>query len=390
MSGAALDVGRGLAIVAVIYGHALAPWFVETGARFNELAYLQWKFGASFMMPFFFFVSGLAWRAEKTLWAAVREALTLIFVAIGASLAHDLVVLALSAGGVAPIAAQAPMTWQVFFANAWRMIALGDVYSLSALWFLPALALTRVLAALCSRVGAWASVAMGVALFALYLVSRDEGWANVYQSKVLWAGFIAFMAGHWLRDGFDTLAQRSKLTWAIAIAGFALTAATAGFNRGCEFDALRYCTFDFLSGHFGVSMFASAFGFLPLFVFTAAAGSLMATAASLVIVRHGAFVAGLLKRLGRNSLNLLIVNAALLELVNPLVWRDIAPNIDASGPLFFAALFAVAMLANIIAAGLLRPALTRLRLVSRDVAQSLVSLLRNGGATFPPAAPAAH
>ncbi len=69
----------------------------------SHWAFLQWKFGAAFMMPFFFFVSGLAWRSEKSLWATLRESLTLILIAIGASVALDLLLLALSAGGLTPL-----------------------------------------------------------------------------------------------------------------------------------------------------------------------------------------------------------------------------------------------------------------------------------------------
>ena len=55
----ALDVGRGLAILSVIYGHALAPWFMGAGEQFSQAGFLQWKFGASFMMTFFFFLPSI-------------------------------------------------------------------------------------------------------------------------------------------------------------------------------------------------------------------------------------------------------------------------------------------------------------------------------------------
>lgn len=61
----ALDVGRGIAIVSVIYGHALAPWFMNAQGTFSDAAFLQWKFGASFMMAFFFFLSGVGWPEKS-------------------------------------------------------------------------------------------------------------------------------------------------------------------------------------------------------------------------------------------------------------------------------------------------------------------------------------
>ena len=375
-TGAALDVGRGLAILAVIYGHALAPWFVDAGAHSSHWAFLQWKFGAAFMMPFFFFVSGLAWRSEKSLWATLRESLTLILIAIGASVVLDLVLLGLSAGGLTPLIGRPPMTFEGLGLNLLRMLVAGDLYSLSALWFLTVLALARLIAAMTSRLGPWAGTLAAALLFGLYLAVEAFGWRNFYQMAILWAGFIAFVAGRASRSLFDNLERQPAPAMIVAAAAFLLTAGTAGFNRGCEFEFARWCNLSFLNDRFGVSMFMGAFGYLPLFVFTAATGIVFATALSTLIARYGGGVANVLKRWGRNSLNLLIVNAAFLELVNPGVWRYIAPRVGGDDPLFFAALFIVAVLANIAAAGLLRPALARLRLGARDIATFIVDLLR--------------
>jgi|CXWL01.1.fsa_nt_gi fucose 4-O-acetylase-like acetyltransferase len=388
-TGAALDIGRGLAILAVIYGHALAPWFVDAGANFSNWAFLQWKFGAAFMMPFFFFVSGLAWRAEKSLWATLRESMTLVFVALGASLALDVIVVGLSAAGFAGAAAQAPMSVADFFANAWRMVSVGDLYSLSALWFLTALAVVRLIAALCERIGAWAGVAAALALFALYWAAEAGGIRNYYQVPILWAGFAAFMAGRWSRGGFDALERRPNWALGLALPLLAITAISAGFNRGCAFEFDRWCNLAFLNDRFGVSMFMGAFGYLPLFVFTAATGIMFAAAVSIVIARRGGVVAAALKRWGRNSLNLLIVNAAFLELVNPLLAREIAPRVGGDNAIFFVILFVAAIAANVAVAGLLRPALARLRLGSHDLALFIVAALRGRARMAPPAARAA-
>ena len=44
--------------MAVIYGHSLAPWVMNAGGHFSDAAFFQWKMGAAFLMPFFFFISG--------------------------------------------------------------------------------------------------------------------------------------------------------------------------------------------------------------------------------------------------------------------------------------------------------------------------------------------
>src|SRR5215510_1724637 len=96
----ALDVGRGLAIAAVMYGHTLSPRFMLTGHNFSEEAFLQWKFGASFMMAFFFFLSGLNWRSNRSLAAACQQALSLLIIAWLANVGFDALRLLLTMTGV--------------------------------------------------------------------------------------------------------------------------------------------------------------------------------------------------------------------------------------------------------------------------------------------------
>lgn len=392
-AGAALDAGRGLAIVAVIYGHALAPWFMHAGPYFSEAAYMQWKFGASFMMPFFFFISGLAWRVDKSLWATLRESITLVLIALGASLTYDVLLFALTKGGLEDYFAQAPTYGRMVVSDFARSLVLGDHYALSALWFLAVLAIVRVMAAVCERTGWWSAVALAGVLFTGYLILIDSYFPNFYQARLLWVGFAAFMIGRWSRGGFDDFRRNVTLAISVTLAAGALTAATFNLNRGCPFDYNASCGLAFLDGRFGVSMYASLYGYLPLFVITAAFGAIMATGLAILLVRSGGAVGVLVRRMGRNSLNLLIVNAVFLELANPIIARDLVPYAGEATPLFFAALLAATIVANLLAARLLRPALTLLRTRARAVAVWMVALVRRAislvskrpvaGASFP-------
>lgn len=374
--GAALDAGRGLAIVAVIYGHALAPWFMGAGPYFSEAAYMQWKFGASFMMPFFFFVSGLAWRVDKSLWATLRESISLILIAVAASFAYDLLLFALTKGGLEGYFAQSPLYGRMVLADVARSVLLGDHYALSALWFLAVLAVVRVMAAICERVGWWSAPALFAALFAGYLLLIDSVAPNFYQARLLWVGFAAFVLGRWSRGAFEAAVRNPALTLAITVAAGALTAATFNLNRGCAFDYEASCGLGFLGGRFGVSMYASLYGYLPLFVFTAAVGSIMATGLAVLLARYGGLIGSLARSMGRNSLNLLIVNALLLEFTTPLIMREIVPRLGVPTPLFFIALLTLTIVANLAVARLLRPALTRLRKGARAVSVWIVNVLR--------------
>lgn len=368
--------GRGLAILAVLYGHALAPWFMQGEAHFSEAAYLQWRFGASFMMPFFFFVSGLAWRADKSLWATFRESITLVLIAIGASAAYDLLLFAISKGGWEALFAQSPLYGRAMLADMARSVVLGENYSLSALWFLTVLAAVRMMAAICHRLGAWSAIVMFAVLFGGFLIILDSFVPNFYQVRQLWVGFAAFVLGHWSRGGFELVRHKLAPSILVALIAGALTVATFRLNQGCPFDFGAQCGLTFLGDRFGVSMYASLYGFLPLFVFTAAVGTIMATALAVLIARCAGPIGALLRRMGRNSLNLLIANAFILEFVNPLIIREIVPRVGVPTPLFFVALVSVTVIVNLALAGLLRPALTRLRTFSRALAMLIVNAMR--------------
>ncbi|MEZ6022621.1 MAG: hypothetical protein R3C16_04210 [Hyphomonadaceae bacterium] len=176
----ALDVGRGLAIMAVLYGHALAPWFIDANDRFSEAAFLQWKFGASFMMCFFFFLSGAGWRDHRSLDTTLRQALTLLLITWFASVAFDVVQFAIDLAGLGPALGVDPVDAVKLFRNAARMALFGDAYSLSAPLFLAALAIVRVLAALVMRVGALPTLALAVALMVLSLSATELYWRNYH------------------------------------------------------------------------------------------------------------------------------------------------------------------------------------------------------------------
>ncbi len=363
-----LDIGRGLAIVSVIYGHALAPWFMSAGEHFSQGAFLQWKFGASFMMVFFFFLSGVSWRDEKSLLATLRQSLSLLAIAWLASAAFDLCRLAL---GFLPLASIGipPLEPIAFVRDLARMAVFGDAYSLSALWFLAALAVVRLIAAAASRLHGAVLALTTISLLLLTLFATDHAWRNIYQISLIGVAFAAFAAGHVARTWVAELIRNRSATFGLFVVAGALVFATFDLNQGCRWDVTANCGQAWLNGGFGVSMVIGQFGNLPLFLFTGVAGVGFALSLSILLAHAGGPVARKLQAWGANSLNLLIVNSVFLHTVVPLLMIFAAPQIAADNAVFFAGLFAGTMAVNLWAThALARP----LRLLTR-IANRLAS-----------------
>lgn len=379
----ALDVGRGVAIIAVIYGHALSPWFMATDGWFSPQAFIQWKFGASFLMPFFFFVSGAGWRADASLLFTLRRALTLIGLAWAASLAFDVVRVALTYSHAIGAIGAAPMDLWHFVRNAARMALFGDLYSLSALWFLAALAYTRVLAAISARGEKWTTLALIVGLLALSTLAAQLSWRNVQQIYPVGFAFLAFVSGHWSRRLCGLLEQARWTPWILMLVCGAVVSFSFSLNQGCAWDWSMRCGHAWLNDRFGVSMFQGAYGNLALFTFTAAFGVWFAVALSILIARYGGVVARRFSAWGKSSMDLLIVNAVLYELANPAVSRWLAPHVAADNALFFVTLLAAAVALNLTVLWLLNRPIKRLRRFAAWAANAVLSVASRLAAIVP-------
>jgi hypothetical protein len=366
-----LDVGRGLAIVSVIYGHALAPWVLTAGDNFNEAAFLQWKLGAAFMMPLFFFLSGLGWREDKSLGNTVRQSVTLILIALIASAAYDFARLLVSLAGAAPMLGGQMLSPGGYLASVARMVFIGDYFSLSPLWFIVALAVVRLIAAFAVRLKPAGTIAAVLLAAMLSFAAIDLDWRNVYQIKPLAAALLFFLAGRYWRDGFHALERKPAAAYALVLVGAAAVALTFHLNEGCRWDPLAHCGLGWLDGRFGVALMHGQIGNVPLFAITALAGIGAASGLSIVLARFGGIVGRKLDAWGGNSLNLLIVNAGFLHVGNVFVERWVQPNFE-PGPPFFAALFAITLLANIVAAHLLDRPLRWLQRIALSAARQIV------------------
>jgi len=370
----ALDVGRGIAILSVIYGHALAPWFMSAGDNFSESAFLQWKFGASFMMVFFFFLSGVGWREDKSLSTTVRQAIALVLIAWTASALFDLFRLVASLGGFAEALGVATTDPLRFVRGLARMAVFGDQYSLTALWFLAALAVVRVVATGAMRLGRGVFIAAALGLLVLTLVSTEMGWRNVYQLNLLGIAFVGFTAGHFARDLVHKLERRPLAAYALLLIAGAGALSTFHLNDGCRWDVTAQCGQDWLDGRFGVSMIIGQFGNLPMFAVTAIFGVAFGIALSILLAQFAGRVGAKLDAWGRNSLNLLIVNSLFLHLLNPQVERWVMPRVEGESVLFFVGLLVITMAANLWVVHAMARPLRRLNSFASSTARKFIEL----------------
>ncbi|HRK65473.1 MAG TPA: acyltransferase family protein, partial [Terricaulis sp.] len=342
----ALDVGRGLAILCVLYGHALAPWFMG-GDPFHEEAFLQWKFGAAFMMAFFFFISGMGWRERRSLETTFRQAIALVLIAWIASIALDLLRYFIGIAGFSAPFGYQPFGFERVLKNAARTAVFGDIYSMSALWFLVALAVTRVAAAVTYRAGVLPAWGAAFLLLGATLASTEFGWRNFYQLNLIGVAVICFLAGHALRFWLKELERWPRATLALCVLSGAATAATFHLNQGCRWDASAACGLGWLGDRFGVSMIIGQFGNLTWFTITTITGVTFALCLSVLLARFGARIGEQLSSWGRASIDLLIANCVLLQLSAPAVGYFISPYLPADNAPFFVGLFIFMLAANL-------------------------------------------
>jgi hypothetical protein len=355
-----LDVGRGLAIVCVLYGHALAPWFMG-GDPFYVQAFLQWKFGAAFMMAFFFFISGMGWRERRSLETTFRQAIALVAIAWLASIGLDLLRFAIGAVGFSAPFGYQPFGLERVLKNAARTAVFGDFYSMSALWFLTALAVTRVFVAITFRLGVVPAWGAAFLLLGVTLASTEFGWRNFYQLNLIGVAVICFLAGHGLRHSVEALHRAPRATLALCILAGAATAATFQLNQGCRWDMAAQCGVGWLGDRFGVSMIIGQFGNLFWFAATTATGVCFALCLSVLVARYGARVGEQVAIWGRASIDLLIANCLLLQLGAPPIGYFVSRYVPADNAIFFITLFVAMLGANMALAALLFRPVRRLR-----------------------------
>lgn len=355
------DIARGIGMALVIYGHLLEPMYPARADLGRPLlmdsAFSQWQVIYSFHMMLFFFVSG---AVNRNLWKkpfadVFRSSLRLLALAWIVHLLGCGVAMAL---GSMPSPLQSPGD----AARAVLMpIAEGYCWSVGVLWFLTSLCFVQLLAWLClRRMPALAVTALGIVGTALVVYVEAP---NQYLLRTWMPGLAFFALGAWL--------AAHPVRWPIwAFAPLLLaTVLLAPLNNGCAFTVNDACQ-QFGTPPFGVRMFGGGYGFLPMFFLSALVGTVAIISLSAVLARLRQSDA--IAFLGRNSLELFVINGFVATFLPPMIsglhWPELAPW-------HYAGLFVAVIAIHVVALLLLKRPLGWLNAASVRLAGALASPL---------------
>lgn len=346
---AGLDVIRGLGMILVIYGHMLQILFHKRlDGGFSMIAFEQWQAIYGFHMPLFFMISGMvSGQFFGKTWKPVL-ARSLYFVL----LAYIVDILGMVAGLLMP-GSSAGLDGAMLRDYLINHLLLADLFSTITPWYLVAFAVVRLAAfALLALRGIPRWSLMG--LLILGFGASYLGESNFFHIRAWVPGIVFFLLGNYLA----VHAVNIRLPVGFILLGAA--AYLAHFNGGCSLAWQLSCENAELPGYFAVLMIFGLYGNIWLFFVTAILGAVG-------MVGIGRWLAGTklatpVSYIGRNTLNLLIINGFFLVFANPWL-RDVVPIYETVG--FYVLLAVVSVAVHLVALVLTNPLL---RIVSDGAA----------------------
>jgi fucose 4-O-acetylase-like acetyltransferase len=348
-------------MVIVLYGHALEILFLERPDAFVLVpAFLQYKVLAAFAMPLFFLVSGAgAARLAGKGWRNVLK--TSLFLLALAYSVHAL--------GLLTLAGQQGLGFGPdidLLRYGLESSLKGRDFSTVVVWFLVSLAFVRLIAFAVFRLApprlAWAIIAaIGVASLVVPHLPQ------AFMLRTWFAGTVFFALGMAFAGHARTAPPWLALALAPAVAWLALA------NRGCAYDPLSACPQWRLGAESVVWLHAGEVGFIPLFYVTAALGCVLALCIARALA--GSVIGPPLARIGRKTLELLVINGFVLVFLQPALQH--IPLGEAEFWLYPLLLAGVIALHLLLLRLLQRPLSALQRFASR-VAERLIGLVPQG------------
>lgn len=354
------DIARGIGMALVIYGHFLEPLYParpDLGRTFIDAAFTQWQVIYSFHMMLFFLVSGAVNRSlPKKVWPeVVRGSLRLLALAW---VVHLLGMCVIFAFGMAPDAATSVWSAAVAIFNP---ILQGFYWSVGVLWFLTSLCFVQLLAYFLLRHLPALSIVLVAMLGTAVVVYFDA--PNQYLFRTWLPGLSFFALGY--------LFAQWQLRWPVWLC-IPLSAAVvflAPLNDGCAYTLHNACQ-KFGDGPFAVRMFGGGYGFLPLFFLNAQLGTLAVVCLSRGLARFRA--SGILAYMGKNSLDLFIINGFVATFLPPVIAGFHWPPLTA---LHYLVLGVALVAAHLLVQRLLRRVLAAIDGAALAIASFLTGLL---------------
>lgn len=326
-----------------------------------EAAFLQYKVLAAFAMPLFFLVSGAG--AAKLAGKGWRNVLkTSLFLLALAYLVHAL--------GLLGLAAQQGLGFGPgidLLRYGLESSLKGRDFSTVVVWFLVSLAFVRLIAfgvfRLAPRRVAWAIiVAIGLASLVV------PHLPHLFMLRTWFAGTVFFALGMGLGGRFGQVPP-----WlAFALAPVVIWLALA--NRGCAYDPLPACPQWQLRAESVVWLHAGEVGFIPLFYLTAMLGCVLALCAARALASSA--IGQPLARIGRKTLELLIINGFVLVFLHPVLQHV---PLGEGGSWLYPLLLAGVLALHLLLLRLLQRPLSALQRFASRLADRLIGLLPTAG-----------
>jgi len=303
-----LDIARALAMVLVVFGHALEMYFDSRADHLkNPLAFEAWRAIYGFHIPAFYLIAGMARGnlRDKSPRHILREMATLL---VFAYLIHVL-------GWCAQALGAAALGMPTDVGMLTEPLITGRSFFIVVMWFLVALAWIQGAAyLLVGRFPWWLKLA--VIGGALWLNVTLTGGDNYFELKCIFPGLLFFLIG----QGLQWRKFRPPM-WAW-LPLLPLAVWLVPFNRGCLFSYSSSCANGF-GPIFVVMMVNGRSGFLPLFIATGLAGAIGLLSLARLLANAGR-VGAALAWCGRHTIELLVANGVVLCMLEPHLRNHIA------------------------------------------------------------------
>ncbi len=321
---ATIDIARGIAMILVVFGHSAEIFFspaMRTDGAFDNNAFEVWRMIYSFHMPAFYFISGTTAVAmrEHNVVGILKSSAALVFFAGATHLLTLPGVIALDAHlGIAKYGGS--------FVRAafWPVISMNN-YCNVLTWFLASLAIVRLYAyfVLKGRAPFKIIAILFAGIAALFGSYFNTG---ILQIPNIFYGLIFFLSGLAFANNYGVIAkyagQRAALVVALMLALLLLTYSR---NYGSPADPFIRVTYDKLP-KFAVVMAVGRVGFIPLFFVSAYCGTLSVVFAAKLLGSQK--WVGYIEYIGKNTIELVMINGAVFVLVEPVLARtiDVRPD----------------------------------------------------------------
>lgn len=309
-----IDTLRGLAILLMLYGHAMELSFL-VHPEVRGLWFLQWKFIYSFHLPIFYFVSGMLYSGRDTR-RVIKGSLCMILMAV---VCHLLITL--SAQALAGHFSLRDLFYPVVKLAAFQPVVV---------WFLVSLALVQLVF---HGLRELRRPALRVLLLATAVVASVvciRHGSRFLQLQALLPGLFfywtgqAFAGSRW-REHLAGLSAPNLAV--ICLLLLPATFALAHLNQGCHFNPVAQC-FN-LPDRFTVLFVFGDYGFIPVFILAALSGILLTYLGVMLLSRllPGSRPQQFLTRIGESTMGLLIVSGLFIDFVQPqLVLHGLVPS----------------------------------------------------------------